>query len=92
MSEDVGWRLRVAAPAARKIAEVLPETVAAAVIEFITGALLENPHRVGRALRHELTCLHAARRGTFRVVYRIDEDEHFVEVIDVAHRSDIYRN
>ena len=90
MSEPA-WVLRVAGPASRKIAEVLPERVAAAVVEFITGALLENPHRVGRELQRELAGLHAGRRGTFRVVYRIDDDEGLVEVVDVAHRSDIYR-
>lgn len=91
MTPGVGWELRVAAPAARKIAEILPEAVAAAVIEFITGTLLENPHRVGRPLRYDLTGRHAARRGAFRVVYRINEDQNVVEVIDVAHRADIYR-
>jgi len=72
-------------------AAVLPERVAAAVVEFIAGTLLENPQRVGRPLQRELAGLHAARRGTFRVVYRIDVDAHLVEVLDVAHRSDIYR-
>lgn len=85
------WQLRVAGPAARKIAEVLPEPVAAAVIEFLTGALIANPQPVGAPLRRELEGLHAARRGTFRVVYRIDHDRHVVEVVDVAHRAQVYR-
>ena len=92
MSDEPTWTLRVAAPAARKIAEVLPEAVAAAVIEFITGALLENPQRVGKPLQRELSGRHAARRGTFRVVYKIHAEDHLVEVIDVAHRADIYRS
>ena len=84
MSDGATWTLRVAAPAARKIAEVLPEAVAAAVVEFITGARMENPQRAGRPLQRELSGRHAARRGTFRVVYRIDDGDHLVEVIDVA--------
>jgi len=91
MSQGDTWQLRVAGPASRKIAEVLPEAVAAAVVEFITGALLENPHRVGRPLRNELQGNHAARRGTFRIIYRIRLDEGVVEVIDVGHRTDAYR-
>ena len=39
-----GCELIVARPAARAIAEALPEAVSAAVIDFITGSLIENPH------------------------------------------------
>lgn len=85
------WQLRVAGPASRKIAESMPEAVAAAVVEFVTGGLLENSERVGKPLRQQLTGLHVARRSTFRVVYRIIERERVVEVIDVGHRRDIYR-
>jgi mRNA interferase RelE/StbE len=85
------YELVVAGPAARAIAEVLPEAVATAVIDLITGALLENPHRVGRPLRRELTGLWSARRGTFRVIYRINADEHEVIVLRVDHRRDVYR-
>ena len=85
------YELVVARPAARTIAEQLPESVSAAVIEFITGALIENPQRVGRALRNELEGIHSARRGTYRVLYRIDEDAREVTVLRIDHRSDAYR-
>lgn len=45
-----------------------PKPVAAAVIEFLTGALIANPRRVGTPLRGELTGIFAARRGTYRVL------------------------
>lgn len=86
------YELVVAGPAARAIAERLPEAVAVAVIDFITGPLLERPHQVGRALRRELTGIHSARRGTFRVLYRIDDDRQVVTVLRVPHRGDIYRS
>lgn len=73
------------------IAEHLPEGVAIAVIDFITGPLLDNPARLGRPLRNELVGLHAARRGTFRIVYRIDDERGEVEVRLVDHRRDVYR-
>jgi mRNA-degrading endonuclease RelE of RelBE toxin-antitoxin system len=85
------YELVVARPAARVIAEQLPESVSAAVIEFITGALIENPQRVGRALRNELAGIHSARRGTYRILYRIDEDAREVTVLRIDHRSDVYR-
>lgn len=85
------YELRVAGPAARAIADRLPEAVAAAVVEFITGPLLENPHRVGTGLSGPLAGTHAARRGTYRVLYVIDDDNHLVTVKDVDHRGDAYR-
>jgi mRNA-degrading endonuclease RelE of RelBE toxin-antitoxin system len=90
VTED-GYELIVARPAARAIAETLPEPVAAAVIDFITGSLIENPRRVGRELRNELAGIHSARRGSYRVLYRIDESERTVTVLRIDHRGDVYR-
>ena len=89
MSEP--YELVVARPAARAIAEDLPEAVAAAVIDFITGPLLLEPKRVGRELRNELAGIHSARRGTYRILYRINDNERTVSVIRIDHRRDVYR-
>jgi mRNA-degrading endonuclease RelE of RelBE toxin-antitoxin system len=35
--------------------------------------------------------LHSARRGDYRVIYRIDEGDHRVDVLAIEHRSDAYR-
>jgi mRNA interferase RelE/StbE len=79
-------------PARRAISESLPEDVAAAAVEFITGPLLDTPRRVGKPLREELAGLWSARLGTdWRVVYRIDESKHSVVVEDIQHRSTVYR-
>lgn len=51
---DARYELVVTAPAARAIREKLPEAVAFAVTDFITGVLLDNPKRVGAPLRGEL--------------------------------------
>ena len=85
------YDLQVAASAARTIQDKLPEGVASAVIEFITGSLLEHPHRVGKALRYELDGVRSARRGAFRVLYEIDDMRREVVVLRVDHRSDAYR-
>lgn len=90
MSDPV-YELVVTAPAARAIRERLPEAVAFAVIDFITGALLESPKRVGTPLRGELEGVWSARRGTYRVLYRIDDEQREVIVLRVGHRRDIYR-
>lgn len=84
------FELVVTPPAARAIRSKLPEPVTAAVIEFITGVLLDNPHRVGKQLRGELAGIHSARRGTYRVLYRINEHTHEVIVLRIEHRRDVY--
>jgi mRNA interferase RelE/StbE len=91
VSEAHDYELVVTPPAARAIAEQLPEAVAAAVIEFLTGSLLREPRRVGKPLRRELAGVWSARRGTYRVLYRIRENTHEVIVLRVEHRSDAYR-
>ncbi|MEP7112253.1 MAG: type II toxin-antitoxin system RelE/ParE family toxin [Ilumatobacteraceae bacterium] len=87
----IGYDLVVAGPAARAIGEELPESVAAAVIHFITGSLLDKPQRAGHELHNELAGVHSARRGTFRVLYRIDEERREVTVLRVDHRRDVYQ-
>jgi mRNA interferase RelE/StbE len=89
---DEPYELVVAGPATRAIAEELPEPIANAVIDFITGPLIEQPQRVGRALRHELAGIHSARRGTYRVLYRIDDDAREVIVLRIEHRGSVYRS
>lgn len=79
------------APAAIRALRDLPEKIGTAVIEFCYGALADNPQRVGKALRWELAGLHSARRGDFRIVYRIDATRRRVEVVAVEHRADVYR-
>ena len=76
-------------PSAKRALHRLPDRVGAAVIEFVYGPLAANPQRVGKALRFELEGLHSARRGDFRIVYRIDDDH--VTILAIDHRADIYR-
>jgi mRNA-degrading endonuclease RelE of RelBE toxin-antitoxin system len=66
-------------------------TAIAAIIDFITGSLIENPRRAGRELRNELAGIHSARRGSYRVLYRIDESERTVTVLRIDHRGDVFR-
>jgi mRNA-degrading endonuclease RelE of RelBE toxin-antitoxin system len=77
--------------ASRRALTRLPEKVASAVVEFLYGSLAESPHRVGKALKLGLEGLHSARRGDYRVIYRIDDDQHLVTIVAIEHRSDVYR-
>lgn len=84
------YRLIVVGPVDRRISEVLPEPVAAAVVQFITGDLLSNPRRVGKELVGPLEGIWSARRGQYRVLYEINDQTRTVTVVDVDHRSGIY--
>ena len=87
---DSSWHLVVARPARRAI-DRLPPKIAVAVVEYILGPLLDNPHRVGKPLRGDLAGLHSARVGAYRIVYEIDKDQYMVKVVYIGHQADIYR-
>jgi len=89
---DAPYELIIAPTARRQLAEQLPEPVAFAAYEFIVGPLLDNPRRVGKQLRPPLNDRHSARRGTYRVLYRIDEVLRQVTVVGVFGRNDAYRS
>jgi mRNA interferase RelE/StbE len=88
---DDRYELVISPTARRQLTEHLPESVAFAAYEFIVGPLLDNPQRVGKRLRPPLDDRHSARRGTYRVIYRIDDVRRSVTVVAVVHRSAAYR-
>lgn len=90
-SPDDRFTLVITPTARRQLTEVLPEAASFAAYEFVICPLLDNPHRVGKQLRAPLEDRYSARRGTYRVVHRIDEQQGTVTVLDVAHRRDAYR-
>lgn len=65
--------------------------MAAAVIEFLAGPFTEAPRRVGKPLAGPLAGSFGARRGTYRIIYQVDDDRRIVQVLDIAHRSTVYR-
>jgi mRNA interferase RelE/StbE len=69
----------------------LPRRVLTAVVEFMFGELARQPLRVGKPLRRELSGLHGARRGPYRILYRVDDDAEVVIILRIAHRVDAYR-
>ena len=77
---------------AKRALKTLPKKAATAAIEFIYGSLSQNPHRVGKRLRFDLEGLHSARRGDYRIVYRINTEQRTIEVVAIEHRSDAYRS
>ena len=68
----------------------LPIEVAVAALNLIAGDLAQNPYRVGKALRAPLEGRHSARRGDYRILYRIGEQT--ITILDIQHRRDVYRS
>ncbi|HEX3826809.1 MAG TPA: type II toxin-antitoxin system RelE/ParE family toxin [Sporichthyaceae bacterium] len=78
--------VRVAARAERDL-DGMPKQVAAACLQFVFGSLAENPFRLGGPLGGCLAELRSARRGAYRVLYRIDEQAGRIEIVHVDHRA-----
>jgi mRNA interferase RelE/StbE len=85
-----GFSVAWPGPARRALAW-LPEKAATAAVEFLYGSLAASPRQVGKTLKLGLAGLHSARRGDYRVIYRIDDQRHVVTVLAIEHRSDVYR-
>lgn len=50
-----------------------------------------SPWQVGKPLPEPYEGLHSARRGTHRILHKIDEGKHAIESRSIRHRADAYR-
>lgn len=71
-----------------RIAEKDPRAVGA-IVEFVYGVLAEHPERAGGPLVRELSWLHRATRGPYRILYTFDQED--VRIAHVDHRATAYR-
>lgn len=87
------YQVRLSRTATRALTTRLPEKVATAAYEFISGPLRDNPHRVGKQLKLEpYAGTWSARRGGYRVLYEIDDELGHIDIVAVEHRADVYRS
>jgi mRNA-degrading endonuclease RelE of RelBE toxin-antitoxin system len=77
-------------PPARREFDRLPVSVAGAVLETL-AAIEENPRRLGKPLMLEHEGRYSARRGPYRIIYELDEEQQLVRVVAIGHRRDVYR-
>jgi mRNA interferase RelE/StbE len=80
------WSIRLSLSAIKAL-DQLPLKVATAIVEFITGTLPGDPRRFSKPLRYELTGWHVARRGDYRVTFRILDDDHVLLISRIEHRA-----
>lgn len=70
---------------------LLPDKVREAALATVFGPIAENPERLGKRLLGDLEGLRSARRGDYRIIYEILEDETTVLIHRVQHSRDVYR-
>ena len=84
------YQARITPEAMRNIGQ-LPDKVRPAAMATITGAIAENPRRVGKPLAGELTGLWSARRGDYRIIYTIIGEDRVVMIHRIQPRRHVYR-
>ncbi|MDR0489499.1 MAG: type II toxin-antitoxin system RelE/ParE family toxin [Propionibacteriaceae bacterium] len=84
------YRVIWAPSARRQMESTIPPAVGAAVWEFVNGPLKAEPRRVGKPLRFDLEGYWSARRGEYRVIYRLIDKE--IQIVRVSYRGDVYRS
>ena len=82
------YEVKISARAVRDL-DRIPPRIVPAIIEFIYGDLARAPKQVGKPLMRELIGTFGARRGSYRVLYEIQDEAIHIERI--AHRADVYR-
>lgn len=84
------WKVEVTSPALKGFRQ-LPDKAAAAIVEFVTGVLADDPRRLSKPLTNELLGLRTARRGDYRVLFTLDVEKHILYVHRIEHRSSAYK-
>jgi mRNA-degrading endonuclease RelE of RelBE toxin-antitoxin system len=84
------WEVKLTGPARRALETGLPEAVAWAAYTFVTERLPTNPYRLGGELAGPFQGMRSAHLGTYRVVYRIDDENRVLHVLSIRLRGDVY--
>lgn len=85
------YAVQLSRQARRNLSEDLPVDMAIAATETIRHSIAANPSRAGKPLNEPFEGYYSARRGTYRIIHRIDEAKRLVEIHSIRHRRDAYR-
>jgi mRNA interferase RelE/StbE len=91
VTDEAGERSVELSPTAVRALDRLPHKIAAAIAEFVTATFPTDPCRLSKPLRFELSGWRVARRGDYRVTFRILEDDRALLIGRVEHRAHVYR-
>ena len=80
--------IEITAEGLRHVKKLL-EKVRHAVQESIFGPIADDSNRLGKPLVDEFEGLWSARRGDYRIIYEIFEDDQVVLIHRVQYRRDV---
>jgi mRNA interferase RelE/StbE len=89
-SRDTPWSVQLSPSAARAL-DRLPHKVATAIAKFVTATLPSEPYRLSKPLRFEFEGWRVARRGDYRVTFRILDADRVLYIGRIEHRAHAYR-
>ena len=76
----------------KKQLKKLDAAISKRVLDYLEQVeLLDNPRSRGKALTSNLAGLWRYRVSDYRILCRIRDDELIITVIEIAHRSTVYR-
>ena len=76
----------------KKQLKKLDAAISKRVLDYLEQVeLLDNPRSRGKALTSNLAGLSRYRVSDYRILCRIRDDELIITVIEIAHRSTVYR-
>ncbi|WP_315601479.1 type II toxin-antitoxin system RelE/ParE family toxin [Treponema socranskii] len=76
----------------KKQLKKLDAAISKRVLDYLEQIeLLDNPRSRGKALTSNLSGLWRYRVGDYRILCRIRDDKLIITVIEIAHRSTVYR-
>ena len=76
----------------KKQLKKLDAAISKRVLDYLEQIeLLDNPRSRGKALTSNLAGLWRYRVSDYRILCRIRDDELIITVIEIAHRSTVYR-
>ena len=77
---------------AKKQLKKLDSSISKRILDYLEQLeLIDNPRSRGKALTSNLSGLWRYRVGDYRIFCRIYDDKLVITVIEIAHRSTIYR-
>lgn len=86
----MSWSVQIADPVWRDL-DKLPLRIAQAVVEFVTVTLPTNPERMSKEQVGDFVGLRSARRGEYRVLFRLEPQTQMLRVLRVRHREFAYK-
>ena len=88
--QEAPWSVRLS-PSASRALERLPLKIATAIAAFITELMPTDPYRLSKPLRYEFAEWRVARRGDYRVTFRLIEEDRVLYIGRIEHRAHVYR-